>query len=195
MMAYGGNRLLNLIIRKIYALPNNGLEGIGNLNGFAYTYNVSAIPVARLISGVGTHNIEIDLEVKISVNGNGVDFGRNVPMRAQGRIGVSNNILSITQLTLTNTSPNPINNLIVNIINSQIIPPIRATLRNIPLPRLNDLFGSGLSASIVSGSVIANGPSFEAGLRITGVSGIANANRPTNTNLESLNNGIRLLNY
>lgn len=188
-MAYGGNKIINLILKKIYESPINGLEGVGNSNGFAFTYKVSDIPVAKLISGVATHNIEIELKVKISVNGNGVDFAKNVPMKAEGRIGVSNNILLITQLTLTNTSPNPIDNLIVSIINSQIIPPIRTTLRNIPLPRLNNLFGSGLSASIISGSVIDNGPSFEVGLRITGSSGIANANRPTDTNLESLNTG------
>ena len=186
-MAFGGEKLLNFILRKIYTTPNNGFEGEGASNGLNYTFKVINAPTGRLIPDTLTHNLEIDLEVKISVNGNGVNFARNVPMKAKAKIGISNGMVSISQLTLTNISPNPIDAIVVSIINSQIIPPIRTELRNIPLPRLNDLFGSGLSANIVSGSVISAGPSFQAGLRITGASGIANASQPTLANLQSLN--------
>lgn len=186
MMAFGGNELLNLIINKAYNSQPDRFRGAGTKNRIQYNYSVPNIPVGRLISGAATHNFEIDLMVLLKTQGS-IVLTQNFALRATGKIGISNSILSITQLSVTNITIAPIDAMIANIINKEILPPLSKTLKNIPLPQLNNLFGSGLSANLASSGVIA-APALQIDSTIVGHSGIANASIPPAAKLNLLNN-------
>ncbi len=188
MMAFGGEQLLNLIILKLYNTRPNRFRGNGTASAINYTYAVVNVPTCRLVVNDATHNFEINLDVRVTADPLGINFDSVLPMKSLGTISISDGILSITRLNLTNNSVNPIKQIVVNIINSQVIPPLTATLLSIPLPQLSSFFGTGLSASISSGQVI-NGPAIEIGSRIVGRIGVAVANVPPLAELQALNNG------
>lgn len=185
-MAFGGDSLLNSIIMKFYNASPNRFRGNGLSNRINYTYAVTTPPIWRLIANVPGHNIEIDLNVRVTADPAGINFDSVVPMRAVGTIAINAGVLSITNLVLSNIAANPIDAIVVGIINTTVIPSLSNTLASVPLPQFNNLFGTGLSALISTGRVI-NGPSLEVGSRITGRGGLADAATPPMPELQALN--------
>jgi hypothetical protein len=189
MMAYGGNNLMNTVMNKVYSTQRSKFKGSGTSSGIAYSFDINQLPVVQLVSGNINHNLSIDMRVAITArNSSGLNFSNVIPMKATGKLVVTNGVLSITQIKVSTHSPIPIDQLVVGVINSQIIPKITALLMGIPVPQLTNLFGSGLSAQLITGKVIP-GPALEAAARITGKPGISAANAPTAANIASLNNG------
>jgi hypothetical protein len=186
MMAYCGDKLLNLILKKVHASATNQFRGHGQAAGIDYSYEVVNPPVGRFVANLTTHNVEIGLTVKVRVNLPIGGFDQDIPMQANGRISISGGVLSVTHLSMINVGSGPLDAVVVSIINNSVIPPLRNTLRGIPLPQLNNLFGSGFSVNASEGAVIADGPSFEAGFNLVGISGIANAVRPSIADLTLL---------
>ncbi|MCU0502476.1 MAG: hypothetical protein MUC51_12060 [Anaerolineae bacterium] len=188
LMAYSGNDLMNMVVSKTYTSQRNKFKGSGSSNGIAFTFDVTETPVAKLVAGVATHNFELDLKVAITAKGGSIDFNKAVTMRATGKLAVVRSVLSLTDISARTTSTNIVDQLVIGIIDSQIIPRIRTELRGIPIPQLTNLFGSGLSASLHSGTVIS-GSALQAGARLTGKSGIGAADAPTAANIAALNVG------
>jgi hypothetical protein len=188
LMAYGGNNLMNMVVSKTYTAQRDRFKGSGNHSGIAYTFDVKDVPVATLVANVATHNLKIDLSVAVTASGQGVNFNNTISVQATGKLAVAQGILSLTAMNLTTTSANVGDQLVISIVKSQIIPRIKAALGGIPIPQLTNLFGSGLSASLRTGAIIA-GPALETGARITGRSGIAAADVPTAANISALNGG------
>lgn len=188
MMIYGGNNLMNMVVTKVYQAQRNSFKGSGNSNGIAYSFDVAHVPVANLVANVATHNLEIDLKVAITATGTFIAFDKTLAMKATGRVAISQNRLSLTGMAVTTTSTDLIDQLVVGIIDAQIIPKLSVALANIPIPQLTNIFGSSLSASLHTGTVIS-GPALEVGARITGKSGIAAADAPTVETITALNNG------
>jgi hypothetical protein len=188
MMAYSGNDLMNMVVSKTYTSQRNKFKGAGSSNGIAFTFDVTETPVAKLLTGVATHNVEIDLKVAITAKGGSIDFNRSVTMRAIGKLAVVRSVLSLTDISVRTTSTNIVDQLVIGIVDSQIIPRIRAELRGIPIPQLTNLFGTGLSARLHNGTVIS-GPALQVGARLIGKSGIGAADAPTSANIAALNAG------
>lgn len=186
MMAYGGNNLMNMVLHKVYAAQRNRFKGSGNSSGLAYTYDVTDVPVARLVANSTSHNLEIELKTAITAKGGIINFAGNLPMKATGKLAISQGRLSLTGIKIVPTTTNAIDRAVISLINSTIVPMISTTLSAIPIPQLTNVFGTGLSASIQTAKVIA-GPALEVGARIAGRTGIAAADAPSN--LASLNNG------
>jgi hypothetical protein len=189
MMAYGGNNLMNLVVSKVYASQRNRFKGSGRSGGFAYTFDVTETPVAKLIPNKTTHNFEIDMKkVAITVKGGIINFDKTLPMKATGKFAINRSQLSLTQLKVSTGSTSAIDQVVVGIIDSQIIPKISTALAGIPIPQLTNVFGSGLSASLQSGNV-RSGPALEVGARIAGKGNVGAADTPAAATIASLNNG------
>lgn len=189
MMAYGGNNLMNMVVRKVYASQRNRFKGSGRSGGFAYTFDVTETPVAKLVPNNTTHNFEIDMKkVAITVKGGIINFNKTLPMKATGKFAISQSKLSLTQLKITTSSTSAIDQVVVGIIDSQVIPKISSALAGIPIPQLTNVFGNGLSARLQSGNV-RSGPALAVGARITGKTGVAAADAPAAARIASLNNG------
>lgn len=195
LQAYGGDKLLNFILRKVFEQQNNGFSGNGTVQGIAYTYSVQAPPTGHFIPQQNNYNVEILFTVKVTATINGVNFNIDIPMIARGRVSVSGGNLTINQINVVTNSPNPIDQALVAIINQRVLPPLRTRLNNIPMPRLTDIYGSGLSVALSAVNVISNGPCMETELRVIGATGLANATRPSDAELTTLNtaNSNRLI--
>ncbi len=185
MMVYAGNDLLNMVIRKAYAAHRNDFMGSGSASGLNYTFDVIEPPIGRLVAGVVTHNLEVDLKVNLQTSGN-LNFQDCVELKATGKLMISGGMLSLTGMQLQPISAGIPAAIVAAVVNRQVIPSINAALINIPVPQLTNLFGSGLAASPKTGAVI-NGPALEVGARITGQTGIAAADSPAPATLAALN--------
>jgi hypothetical protein len=189
LMVYAGNNLLTMVVHRVHATQRSSFKGSGTSSGFAYTYDVTQAPNATLVPNSTARNIELALpKVVITATGGGLNFNGNVPMLATATLAVSQGILSLTNLKVTAQSSSPIDRAVVALINTQVIPRISAVLAGIPVPQLTNLFGSGLSASLRTGRVIA-GPALEMGARLGGKSGIGAADAPAAATRSSLNSG------
>lgn len=189
LMAYTGNNLLTMAAHRVYATQRNSFKGSGTNSGFAYAFDVTQAPNAKLVPNSTSRNIELALpKVMVSVTGGGLNFNSNVPMLATATLAVSQGIVSLTNLRVSTASTNPIDRVVVGIINTQVIPQVAAALAGIPVPQLTNLFGSSLSANLRTGRVIA-GPALEMGARLSGTSGIGAADAPAAATLSSLNSG------
>jgi hypothetical protein len=189
MMAYGGNNLMNMIISKMYTAKRNTFKGSGTSSGLAYTFDVTEVPEAQMVANAANHNLAIDLKkVVLTVKGGILNFNQTLALKATGKMAISEGKLALTNLTVTAPSGKILDQLVVGVINTQVIPKLRNTLASMPIPQLTNVFGSGLSASLRSGKVIP-GPALEAGARISGKTGIAAADAPAAATLASLNSG------
>jgi hypothetical protein len=190
MMAYAGNDLMNMVVRRVYAEHRDRFKGNGTIsNPFSidYSYDVTQAPVAKLVTNIATHNLEIGLKVTIIAQGGAINFNETLDMKATGKFVISQGLLSLSGINITTTSTNVPAVLVTAVLNTQVMPKISGALANIPVPQLTNLFGTSLSASLRSGLVI-NGPALEVGARITGKTRIAAADAPSPANITSLNN-------
>lgn len=191
MKAYGGNNVINMVLKKYHTAKPNDFKGSGTTSGYKYSYNVLNKPIATL-KPASVSNIEIRMGrvhiALIPVSGQGPSLDKDLAMKASGKIGISSGILSVISIKAEIENPNLIEAILQGVINSQVIPKIQDTLKKVPLPQLQNLFGTGLSAQVRTGSVIT-GPAFEIGARIAGKAGIAAADKPASSDLTTLNNG------
>lgn len=191
MKAYGGNNVINMVLKKYHAAKPNEFKGSGTASGYKYSYNVVNKPVANLKPG-STTNVDVQMNkvhiVLTSVSGQGPSLDKNLSMKASGKVGISSGIFSVISIKVEIENPNLIEAVLQGVINSQVVPKIQDTLKRVPLPQLQNIFGPGLSAQVQSGSVIT-GPAFEVGARITGKTGLSAADKPASSDLTLLNNG------
>jgi hypothetical protein len=193
MMAYGGNNILNLTLNKVYQKDPSKFEGSGSVKGFNYSFEITKAPTAKLVYGNSTHNIVISLKnvnIKIAprVGIDGPSIDKNMPLTAEGKLGISDGIFSFTSLVVSIDNPDVLEAIFVEIINEKVVPKIEDQLKAVTLPQLDNLFHSSLTAEIHTGQVIS-GPAFEIGVRITGNTSIGVADAPASTNISSLNSG------
>jgi len=188
VMAYGGNNLMNMVLARVYSTQRNKFKGVGSSGGLAYTFDVTHVPVAKLVSNRRTHNLEIDLTVAISASGGLIQFDNTVTMKATGLLAISQSQLSLSGLNVTTSSTNLIDQVVAGVVNTQIVPAISSTLAGIPIPQLTKVLGSSLSAKLQTARVIP-GPALEAGASLVGKTGIAPADAPTVDTIARLNTG------
>ncbi|MBL8896915.1 MAG: hypothetical protein JNM84_04780 [Planctomycetes bacterium] len=189
LLAYAGNNLMNLVTSKVYAAERRLFKGSGTSGGLNYTYDVTEAPIAKLVHGSARHNLEFDLKkVAITAKGTLLDFQRTLRMKATGRLAIVAGALTLTGLEVTTNSTSALDQLVVGIIQSQIQPKIATALASIPIPQLNDIFSTGLSAAPREGGVI-RGPALEVQARVTGKNGLASADAPTAASIRLLNDG------
>lgn len=187
IMVFGGNELLNLTLQEIYTNERNRFKASGQRGRVHYSFDVTNLPTGRFITNLNTHNFEVDFTVLLETQGTFVS-SQNLAMRATGTIKINNGFLSITQLSVINLHIAPVNALLIPIIDNDVLPPLRNTLRNMPIPQLNNFIGSGFSLNLSSSTVIAP-PALEVDCQIVGNASIANATFPSAANLQSLNSG------
>jgi hypothetical protein len=189
MMAYGGNNLINMILSRVYATQRNKFKGSGSAAGARFAFDVTQVPVARLVPNTTSYNLEIDLpKVRLTGKAGPINFDKTIAMRARGKLAISQGRLSLTSITVDTTSTSGLDQIVVGLINSFVIPRITAALASIPIPQLHHVFDSSLSAEVRTGKVIA-GPALEVGARITGQTGISAADSPSSSDISALNNG------
>jgi hypothetical protein len=184
LKAFGGNNILNMAATKFFIANPTKFKKSGTQAGLQYSYEVLSAPVITLIPNNNIKNLNIALNVKIKVMQ--IPFDQNIPMQASARLALQNNILSITNLSLT--ADNPADQLIVGIINTIVIPNLAASLASIPVPLLTGIFGPTLSAQI-TGLTILNNPALEVRGKIAGTNINQIADTPTAANLNALNAG------
>lgn len=203
--AYGGNNLLNLAIKKFYTTNRSKFKGNGKSDGYTYTYDISEMPVANLLPNETVKNFEIVMNnVVITAKGNNVNINNNIKLVALCKLAIVKKTsetvlgqiidylipkyeLSLKILKIVSPSTNIIDQIIVGILNSQVIPKINDTLKELQIPQIIRLFGSNLSARLKTFQVI-QGPAFEVGATLVGKTNLGEANYPT-ANINALNIG------
>ncbi len=189
-MAYGGDALLNLVVSRFYTAKRGTFAGNGTESGQTYTYDVLTAPGLRLIGPPSAHNLELDLRVRITVNGF-ITYDGTIPMLVKGKISLNNGVLALTVVSIT-TVATGLDKAVVTLINKDVKPKLNTALAAIPIPNLADVFGSGLAVRLITGRVLS-GPALALGGRITGVTGLAGADAPAPATLTALDTPPALL--
>lgn len=184
LKAFGGNNILNMAVTKFFNANPNKFKGSGSQSNVQYAYQVVSAPVMTLIPNNNTRNLKIALNVNIKVPT--LSFDQNIPMEANAKIVFQNNILSITNLSLT--AVNPADAFVVGLINAVVIPALSQSLAAIPVPVLTGVLSPALSVQLQSIAVL-NNPALVIGGKIAGTNINQVADTPLPANLNALNTG------
>ena len=189
LKAYAGNNLMNMVAVQAHTRFRNRFKGAGNEQGFSYSFDVQQAPLVSLVHNNSAHNLLMDLKrVTIKASGNGLNVVKDLRIQATAKLAMRNGIVSLTGLKVLTPSSQGLDRLIVNLINTQVLPKIAEALQAIEVPQLSNVFGTGLSAALRTASVLT-GPALEVGARIAGKTGLSEADTPSATEKAQLNNG------
>jgi len=190
MKVYGGNSLLNLFLNKLYQARPGDFSSNGTAGGFNFSYNTLNAPTGKFVfSASPKPNLTIKLssvDIRIArIGGAGPSLQVKYIINATGKLTISNGILSISSLNVAIENPGVIDALILPILNGNVLPAIQNSLQHILLPQIQNIFGTGLNASLYSGKVIS-GPALLVGARVSGQN-ISDADNVSTIDLASLN--------
>ncbi len=167
LMAYAGDDLLDMTFRLAFAEHPELFTGRGRTADYRYTFTLTEPPTVqlRVPTRARPENMTIavpNVDVVITTGGTAVPLSCSAT--ATGTLLVRAGVLVVDGLQVT-MNAGILSALAQQAMDQGVLPGVRAALRSVPIPQLNDAFGDGLDARVREGEVVA-GPVLRIGARM-----------------------------